>query len=112
SKDPLTAIQNFDLFKKFIYERSWWNQGEVSTKKDKSSGKNFWRTNKDLFKSTLLTATQFIVSTSDKLTTIIYAVAEEPLILNELQNIINNINAVNSVKASSGKPAENIIFYG
>ncbi|MDR8268624.1 type II restriction endonuclease subunit R, partial [Acinetobacter baumannii] len=27
SKDPLTAIQNFDLFKKFIYERSWWNQG-------------------------------------------------------------------------------------
>ncbi|WP_420683479.1 McrB family protein [Acinetobacter baumannii] len=112
SKDSLTAIQNFDLFKKFIYERSWWNQGEVSTKKDKSSGKNFWRTNKDLFKSTLLTATQFIVSTSDKLTTIIYAVAEEPLILNELQNIINNINAVNSVKASSGKPAENIIFYG
>ncbi|WP_249409462.1 McrB family protein [Acinetobacter baumannii] len=112
SKDPLTAIQNFDLFKKFIYERSWWNQGEVSTKKDKSSGKNFWRTNKDLFKSTLLTATQFIVSTSDKLTTIIYAVAEEPLILNKLQNIINNINAVNSVKASSGKPVENIIFYG
>lgn len=112
SKDPSTANQNFDFFKKFIYERSWWNQGEVSTKKDKSSGKNFWRTNNDLFKSTLLTATQFIVSTSDKLTTIIYAVADEPLILNELQNITSNINASNLITANSGKPAENIIFYG
>lgn len=112
SKDPSTASQNFDLFKKFIYKKSWWNQGEVSTKKDKSSGKNFFRSNTDLFKSTLLTATQFIVSTSDKLTTLIYAVAEEPLILNELKNIINNINASNSVKTSSIKLGENIIYYG
>ncbi|NNH01494.1 AAA family ATPase [Acinetobacter sp. ANC 5414] len=125
-KNPTNANSNFLNFKQFIYDRAWWNLGNVSTKLDKASGKTFERGNTDLFKSTLLTATQFIVSTSDKLSEVIYAVTLDKSLIADLNAIKSSINmgagsssSVSStlkVLSESGTahttPGENIIFFG
>ena len=125
-KDPINASANFTYFKKFIYERAWWNLGNVSTKADKASGKTFERGISDLIKSTLLTATQFIVSTSDKLSEVIYAIASNKPLITELNAIKTSIETSMSSPSSYGSrltitsssttpystPGENIIYFG
>lgn len=125
SKDPLNATANFNNFKKFIYDRGWWNLGNVSTRgADKASGKSFERS--DLFKSTLLTATQFIVSTSEKIAEVINAVSQDNSLIADLNAIKVNINSGTSASSttsslpkiisSSATPhtvsGENVIYFG
>lgn len=125
SKDPINATANFNNFKKFIYERAWWNLGNVSTRgADKASGKSFDRS--DLFKSTLLTATQFIVSTSEKIAEVINAVSQDKSLIADLNAIKSNINLGTSASSTTSltskiisnsttphiKSGKNVIYFG
>ena len=126
AKDPQSASTNFTYFKKFIYERAWWNLGNVPTKAEKASGKAFDRATTDLFKSTLLTATQFIVSNSDKLSEVIYAVSADKSIISDLRAIKSSIKTGTSLPPSISlspkiksesttpytDPGENVIYFG
>lgn len=125
AKDPINASANFKNFKNFIYNRAWWNLGNVSTRgADQASGKSFDRS--DLFKSTLLTATQFIVSTSEKLSEVINAVSSDKSIIVDLNAIKSNITQgthtssttclppkiISSSTTPHTTPGENIIYFG
>lgn len=125
TKDSINASENFKNFKNFIYDRAWWNLGNVSTRgADQASGKSFDRS--DLFKSTLLTATQFIVSTSEKLSEVINAVSSDKSIIVDLNAIKSNITQgthtssttslppkiISSSTTPYTTPGENIIYFG
>lgn len=105
SRDSTTLNSNFDLVKKFLYERSWWNFG--------GSGKTLDR--HDAYDSTLLGASQVIAASSDKLITLITVFFRSVQLQNLFQRIAmtytSNMN-VSAQTTSNPKKGENIIYYG
>nr|WP_174506096.1 AAA family ATPase [Acinetobacter sp. Marseille-Q1620] len=103
-KDPSNSQANFDFFKKFIYDRYWWNIG--------GDGKTLDR--KDAYDSALFGATQVIVASSDKLIPLIEAFAVNENLRNEFRKIAVSLNSLSITSNTEPhiNPGENIIYYG
>ncbi|WHR57562.1 McrB family protein [Acinetobacter haemolyticus] len=101
SRDSTSLNSNFELVKKFLYERSWWNFG--------GSGKTLDR--HDAYDSTLLGASQVIAASSDKLITLITVFLRSTQLQDLFQQIAGSYISDTS-ESSLAKKGENIIYYG
>ncbi|MCP9136824.1 AAA family ATPase [Acinetobacter baumannii] len=99
------ATSNYNLVKKFLYERTWWNFG---------SGKTLDRA--DAYDSTLLGASQVIAASSDKLVTLITAFARSQELREEFEEVAQEYKTSKAGSSEDDEEleqkAQNIIYYG
>ncbi|HAV5317757.1 AAA family ATPase [Acinetobacter baumannii] len=104
-RNSSNATSNYNLVKKFLYERTWWNFG---------SGKTLDRA--DAYDSTLLGASQVIAASSDKLVTLITAFARSQELREEFEEVAQEYKTSKAGSSEDDEEleqkAQNIIYYG